>query len=513
MFKDSKFNLIELIIVIAIIGILASIVIPNISDFSIKAKDTRRMADIRNVQTAVDMYYAKNNGEYPTNFKPLFTNEPIVWNELYTDYIKQIPKMEEDEYFYIDPYGTVVVNYNTNASFLKWLKESRMIVSNPTDPVYEGMLPPKGGVFLNYDINAGRFVDYNERPRILTLSVAMTGDCLLEAYKVTKDPIFLERAKMVGDYLSSNIYSVNFWGRNFHYIVAEKRYEGGAWVDRAEESYTKDMAITAKFLIELSRITKDQSYAIEGKKLLDTLIEFQDLIETSPDYSVIAGALPNFGLSTGISWTQFPLDLGYMLHPATELAHSYFKEDKYLVLQEKYFNFIEKSFEEYSAISLYGLPYGYVIYESGIFQGSNFDPVTGQWGRDKPITTDQLFYVIIGLQKANSSRAKEMYNIVSQLANRNYHFWGQYSMSGNPVSSSYIELCNTGFFLEMAKKYDPTIVRNIQENLLKTMNKSNNPDVDASWVWAIGENYVESLVSAVSAKSILYQETLNKYQK
>ena len=72
MFKDSKFNLIELIIVIAIIGILASIVIPNISDFSIKAKDTRRMADIKNVQTAVDMYYAKNNGEYPTNFKPLY---------------------------------------------------------------------------------------------------------------------------------------------------------------------------------------------------------------------------------------------------------------------------------------------------------------------------------------------------------------------------------------------------------------------------------------------------------
>lgn len=74
MFKDRKFNLIELIIVIAIIGILASIVIPNISDFSIKAKDTRRMADIRNVQTAVDMYYAKNNGEYPTNFKPLSRN-------------------------------------------------------------------------------------------------------------------------------------------------------------------------------------------------------------------------------------------------------------------------------------------------------------------------------------------------------------------------------------------------------------------------------------------------------
>ena len=62
MFKDSKFNLIELIIVIAIIGILAYCN-PNISDFSIKAKDTRRMADIKN-SNGCYMYYAKNNGEY-----------------------------------------------------------------------------------------------------------------------------------------------------------------------------------------------------------------------------------------------------------------------------------------------------------------------------------------------------------------------------------------------------------------------------------------------------------------
>lgn len=99
--------------------------------------------------------------------------------------------MEVGETFYVDPFGTVVVNYNTDASFLKWLKETKMIVTDPTDPAYQGMNPPKGGVFLNYDMNTQRFVDYINRPRMLTLSVAMTGDALLEAYKVTKDPIFL----------------------------------------------------------------------------------------------------------------------------------------------------------------------------------------------------------------------------------------------------------------------------------------------------------------------------------
>lgn len=55
MIKKS-FTLIELIVVIAILGILAAIVIPNISSFQKKAKDTQVIADTRNIQTAFDMY-------------------------------------------------------------------------------------------------------------------------------------------------------------------------------------------------------------------------------------------------------------------------------------------------------------------------------------------------------------------------------------------------------------------------------------------------------------------------
>jgi len=57
MFKrGKKFTLIELIVVIAVLGILAAIVIPNISNFQNKARDTQLTADTRNVQTALDMY-------------------------------------------------------------------------------------------------------------------------------------------------------------------------------------------------------------------------------------------------------------------------------------------------------------------------------------------------------------------------------------------------------------------------------------------------------------------------
>ncbi|MEX2145036.1 MAG: type II secretion system protein [Candidatus Spechtbacterales bacterium] len=61
MFKTNKtkgFTLIELLVVIAIIGLLASIVLVSVQGPRVQARDTKRMADMRSLQTAMELCYS-----------------------------------------------------------------------------------------------------------------------------------------------------------------------------------------------------------------------------------------------------------------------------------------------------------------------------------------------------------------------------------------------------------------------------------------------------------------------
>ena len=59
------FTLIELLIVIAIIGILSSIAVVSVGNVRRLARDSKRLADMRQLQTGLEMYFNEANG-YPT---------------------------------------------------------------------------------------------------------------------------------------------------------------------------------------------------------------------------------------------------------------------------------------------------------------------------------------------------------------------------------------------------------------------------------------------------------------
>ena len=65
------FTLIELLVVIAIIGILASIVLASLNTARVKSRDARRIADIKELQLALALYYDSHSSSYPSTLAPL----------------------------------------------------------------------------------------------------------------------------------------------------------------------------------------------------------------------------------------------------------------------------------------------------------------------------------------------------------------------------------------------------------------------------------------------------------
>jgi type IV pilus assembly protein PilA len=59
-------TLIELLIVIAILGIIAAVIIPNIAGFMVSGRIAAANDELGNVRTAALGYYAANNNTWPT---------------------------------------------------------------------------------------------------------------------------------------------------------------------------------------------------------------------------------------------------------------------------------------------------------------------------------------------------------------------------------------------------------------------------------------------------------------
>lgn len=96
---QSGFTLIELMVVVVIIGVLAAIVVPKVMDRPDEARVTKARADIRTLESALNLYKL-DNFVYPNTdqglvalvSKPAGSPEPRNWKQ----YMDRMPK---------DPWG------------------------------------------------------------------------------------------------------------------------------------------------------------------------------------------------------------------------------------------------------------------------------------------------------------------------------------------------------------------------------------------------------------------------
>lgn len=81
------FTLIELLVVIVIIGVLATLAVVAVNGARTKARDSKRMSDIKQIQTALELYMADENA-YPTLITP---GQPMVGLTSGKTYMSKVP--------------------------------------------------------------------------------------------------------------------------------------------------------------------------------------------------------------------------------------------------------------------------------------------------------------------------------------------------------------------------------------------------------------------------------------
>lgn len=99
--KQRGFTLLEIMVVIVILGLLASFIVPNLMGNKDKADRQKAVSDIVALENALDMYRL-DNGRYPNNQQGLAalivkpTTPPIPRNYPEEGYLRRLPQ---------DPWG------------------------------------------------------------------------------------------------------------------------------------------------------------------------------------------------------------------------------------------------------------------------------------------------------------------------------------------------------------------------------------------------------------------------
>ena len=146
--KQQGFTLIELMIVIAIVGILAAIALPAYQDYTVRAKMSEALANLAEAKTSIAEYYAAN-GYMPTNATTAgfnsnpnteivasikyasISSEPIIAAQIKA---AQLPDSSTDGYFAFS-------GYTDSGRVLRWVCKPGDATSGAANPISAKYLP------------------------------------------------------------------------------------------------------------------------------------------------------------------------------------------------------------------------------------------------------------------------------------------------------------------------------------------------------------------------------------
>lgn len=115
--KNNKkgFTLIELLVVIAIIGLLSTLAVVALNSARSKSRDARRVSDVKQIQTALELYFNDENG-YPATAAVVEGGSIIGTSETYMGIVPTNPAPNGSAYTYTqDAAGTYHLTYTLEA--------------------------------------------------------------------------------------------------------------------------------------------------------------------------------------------------------------------------------------------------------------------------------------------------------------------------------------------------------------------------------------------------------------
>lgn len=404
---------------------------------------------------------------------------------------------------------------------LEWVLKSKMVVENPNDALYNGTLPPTGGVFLVFDVNKSEF---NWRIHVPSAAeyVRLAADLAGLGYQQA----VMSRLKLVSDFLLASTARVNLTVGAMTVVAPVWLHkEQAGWVPIIDESYARDNLNVAQALLQAYRVTKSEGYASRAKELLNTVVLLQSLEEEKVQSGElpgwISGSLPwlmfNYGasLTHGVTFTDLDLSLTDVAWGAFTLGYNIFGDDQYLRSRDEYFDFLLRTYHRSENVSQY--PYQFISERAGGgLQFANMNAVEKEWGPTQPFTMDMAFYQVIGLLMNENQTIKTLgESFLDRLSLLQSEFWfddSYYPATGQPVGYGNATIATSQYLAALNLEGNNTAEEQIKDSIFHfQLNDSTDfgkAIYDGGWEWSPGSGLVESMATIVTIHSLIINSSL-----